>query len=96
MNAEINTWAKNIDWTKLVLAFALGAIVGAIGYREYLARYCCLRNGQWYCPCPSPALPPSDMGGGVFIAVAVGLVVLAISFGLVGWAQKEDQGQKKY
>jgi hypothetical protein len=34
------------------------------------------------------------MGGGVFIAVAVGLVVLAISFSLVGWAQKEGQGQK--
>jgi hypothetical protein len=34
------------------------------------------------------------MDGGVFIAVAVGLVVLAITFALVGWAQKEDQGQK--
>jgi hypothetical protein len=34
--------------------------------------------------------------GAVFVAVAVGLVVLAISFGLVGWASKEDQDQKGY
>ena len=32
--------------------------------------------------------------GGVFVAVAVGLVVLALSFALVSWAQKEDQDQK--
>jgi hypothetical protein len=32
--------------------------------------------------------------GAVFVAVAVGLVVLAISFGLVGWASKDDQGRK--
>lgn len=69
MNAEINTWAKNIDWTKAVLAFALGAIVGAIIYQKYLAVSCprqCVRNGQWYCTCPSlTALSPSELVGKV-------------------------------
>jgi hypothetical protein len=32
--------------------------------------------------------------GAVFVAVAVGLVVIAISVALVSWAQKEDQGKK--
>jgi hypothetical protein len=34
------------------------------------------------------------MSGATLIAVFVGLVVLAVSFGLVKWSQTEDQGQK--
>jgi hypothetical protein len=32
------------------------------------------------------------MTGATFAAVAVGLVVLAVSFGLVYWASKDDRG----
>jgi hypothetical protein len=32
------------------------------------------------------------MTGATFVAVVVGLVVLAVSFGLVYWASKDDQG----
>lgn len=35
------------------------------------------------------------MTGATLVAIAVGLVVLVVSFGLVYWASKEDQGQKK-
>jgi uncharacterized membrane protein len=34
------------------------------------------------------------MSGATLVAVAVGLVVLALSFGLMYWASKEDQDQK--
>ena len=34
------------------------------------------------------------MTGATFVAVAVGLVVLVISFGFVMWVSKDDQDQK--
>lgn len=43
----------------------------------YNALCCCTPQGHYY-PCPT------------FVAIGVGLVVLAVSFALVNWAQKED------
>jgi hypothetical protein len=34
------------------------------------------------------------MTGATMVAVAVGIVVLAVSFGFVMWASKDDQDQK--